>query len=654
MAGATEDRGGSMMYVCLLATVAALGGLLFGYDTAVISGAIGFLQLHFELDPQLWKGWAAACALIGCAVGAASAGLLSDHFGRKKVLIAAAVLFFVSALGTAFPPNFHWFVVYRIIGGLGVGAASMTSPMYIAEISPARVRGRMVSVNQFAIVFGMLVVYFVNYFIAGYGVEVDRLSAGPIAERIAAELAQHNGKMNRQTIAQLRDQIAAEVSHRGIEKDERFAAGLADLVVVVAERHDLPMDERAAADVSARAVAEMNEKDIDKEVRITNDMAEVIAAAMAKRPAAAIRNELIGQDVQIEVKAPPEVARKVAAKMAQAAAESAAKRDVPLAAPTVATMAELIFSEMAEAPRAWNERFGWRWMFGSEALPAAMLLLLMSLVPESPRWLTKRQRRPEALDILTRVGGTGHAATELAEIEEAIAQESESLTQLFQPGMRIVLIVGVILAVLQQITGINVFLYYAPEIFKKMGTGANVALLQTVLVGAVNLGFTVIAIWTVDRLGRKPLMLTGFTGMGISLAAMGLAAYCGRAEVWVLAFILGYIACFAISVGPVTWVILSEIFPTRIRGRAMAVATVCLWVANFVVTQTFTLMDEDRWLTATFRHAFPFWVYGVFSVVSVLFVWQFVPETKARTLEEIERSWTKTPLAAPQSPGEKR
>jgi len=473
-----ERRGGSIAYVTLLASVAALGGLLFGYDTAVIAGAIGFLQQHFKLDPQLWTGWAAASALIGCAVGAAVAGMLSDALGRKRVLIISAVLFLVSALGTALPRNLTEFIIFRIIGGFGVGAASITSPMYIAEVSPARIRGRMVSVNQLAIVSGMLVVYFVNYFIAAYGTSLDKLAAETATEAAAG-------------------------------------AGV-----------------------------------------------------------------------------------------------------VP-----------------------WNVQYGWRWMFGSEAVPALLLLVLMFRVPESPRWLVKRRRRDDALAVLTRVGGAEHAAVELTDIEDAIAHESGSLVQLLLPGMRIVLVIGVVLAVLQQVTGINVFLYYAPEIFKKLGTGTSAALLQTVVVGAVNLGFTVIAIWTVDRLGRRPLMLVGYMGMALALVGMGLAAYLQQIALWVLIFILGYIACFALSVGPVTWVILSEIFPTRIRGRAMAVATVCLWLANFVVTQTFTMMDGDPLLIERFHHGYPFWVYALLSVVSVLFIWRFVPETKGRTLEQIERSW---------------
>ena len=450
---------GSGLYVFLVCVVAALGGLLFGYDTGVISGAIGFLQEHFGLDPQWGTGGAAACALVGCSLGVAIAGVLSDWLGRKKVLILSAVLFFVSALGTALPRTLAQFVVFRIIGGVGVGAASITSPMYIAEISPARIRGRMVSVNQFAIVTGFMVVYLVNYFIALQGTE------------------------------------------------------------------------------------------------------------------------------------------------------------------------------------DWNLRFGWRWMFGSEALPALLLLALLFLVPESPRWLTKRKRSDEAMAILSRIGGGRYAKDELASIEEAIAHESGSMAQLLHPGMRVALVIGVVLAILQQVTGINVFLYYAPEIFKSMGAGTNVALLQTVVVGAVNLGFTVVAIWTVDRLGRKPLMIVGAAGMGISLLAMGLAAFYQKTEAWLLMFILGYIACFALSIGPVTWVILSEIFPTRIRGRAMAVAAVCLWLANYVVTQTFTVMDRDAWLVEKFHHGFPFWVYGALCVVEVVFVWVFVPETKGKTLEEIERFW---------------
>lgn len=540
-----------MVFVFLVALVAALGGLLFGYDTAVISGAIGFLRLHFDLDPQYATGWAAACALLGCAMGAALAGVASDRLGRKRVLLLSAVAFLVSAVGTALPRTFFEFIVFRMIGGLGIGAASMSSPMYIAEIAPARVRGRMVSINQLAIVSGMVIVYFVNFAIAEVGASADRRRAAVTAPGGPARL---EPDFARQFIARYAPRLPE--THRA-----EVAALLAN---------------RAALDAT-RLAAFLKEHDV------------------------AVEPETI----------------------------------------------ELV--RQGQTP--WNERAGWRWMFGSGALPALVLLVLLILVPESPRFLTKQGRLDEALAVLRRVGGEATARRELADIQDALAREAGSLAQLFQPGLRVVFFIGVVLAILQQVTGINVFLYFAPEIFKKMGAGTHAALLQTVLVGTVNMLFTIVAIWTVDRWGRKPLMLVGFTGMGVCLVAMGLSAYFQRTEVWALVFILGYIACFALSVGPVTWVILSEIFPTGIRGRAMAVATVCLWVANFLVTQTFTMMDESPWLLATFHRAFPFWLYAALCVVSVLFVWRLVPETKGKTLEEIERGWLADHQAGGLAPG---
>jgi sugar porter (SP) family MFS transporter len=456
-----NQQQGSFAYVSRVCLVATLGGLLFGYDTAVIAGAIGFLKAHFGMDAAT-QGWATSCALAGCVLGVALAGWTSDRFGRRSTLMLSAVLFLVSALGTAFPRTLTEFIVFRIVGGIGVGAASMTSPMYIAEISPARFRGRLVSVNQLAIVSGMLVVYFVNYGIAGLGDEV------------------------------------------------------------------------------------------------------------------------------------------------------------------------------------WNQTIGWRWMFGSEAIPAMALLVFLFTVPESPRFLSKQGKTEQARAVLQRIGGTAHAEREMAEITDALSHESPSIGQLFAPGMRLALGIAVVLAILQQVTGINVFLYYATEIFKGMAaSNIDAALLQTVVVGAVNLTFTIVAIWTVDRLGRKPLMIAGSIGMGLSLTALGAAAILGRAAVWGLPFILGYIACFALSVGPVTWVILSEIFPTKIRGRAMAIATLFLWAANFVVSQTFPMMDENPWLVEKFNHGFPFFIYAGFCVVLAIFVIAVVPETKGRTLEEIEASWTR-------------
>lgn len=445
-------------YLVMICLVAALGGLLFGYDTAVISGAIGFLQSHFQLTPAM-KGWAAASALLGCVMGCLVAGVFSDLLGRKKTLLLAAFLFVVSSIGTAIPERFWVFVVFRILGGVAIGVASLASPMYIAEISPARIRGRMVSVNQFAIISGMLVIYFVNYAIT---------------------------------------------------------------------RPDNPV---------------------------------------------------------------------------------------------------------------WNETTGWRWMFASGCIPAALFFALVFSVPESPRWLVEQGREQTARDVLLRINPADEADRELTAIRETLSLQPASFVELLGPRLRKALLVGIGLAVLQQVTGINVFLYYAPEIFKQLGSGVNAALLQTIVVGAVNLLFTIGAIWTVDLLGRKPLMIAGAAGMGLCLIGMGAIAQSGKMPLGVLAFILGYIAFFALSVGPVTWVLLSEIYPTRLRGRAMSVATVFLWSANFAVSQTFPMLDENPWLVRHFNHAFPFYLYAAFCAVLVLLVWGAVPETKGRTLEEIEKDW---------------
>jgi len=532
----TQEKG-SVVYVIKVCVVAALGGLLFGYDTGVIAGGIGFLQRHFDLGAGLEKGWAAASALIGCTIGVSIAGLLSDWLGRKKVLILSAVFFLVSALGTAFPETIAQFIIFRIIGGIGVGAASITSPMYIAEISPARIRGRMVSINQLAIVTGFLVVYMANFFIAGYGTGIDR-------GRVGEHIAEHGAVLKASAVAKFIDDRCEDIN-----------------------------------DVQATAF---------------------VGGQGGTLEAGAVVDFIEGHGVEVS------------------------ELDVEVAGYGVPS---------------WPVQKGWRWMFGSESLPAVLLLVFLFFVPESPRWLAKQKRGDEALGILARVDGTDYAKSELAEIRDAVAMESGSLRQLLKPKMRIVLVIGIVLAVLQQVTGINVFLYFGTEIFKKMGSGTNAALLQTVVVGAVNFSFTIIAIWTVDKLGRKPLMIVGSAGMGISLLAMGLAAYFGRTELWMLLFILGYIACFAMSVGPVTWVILSEIFPTGIRGRAMGIATVCLWVANYIISQTFPMMDESSWLIAKFHHAFPFWLYGGFCIILLIFVWRFVPETKGKSLEEIERYW---------------
>ncbi|MEW6511745.1 MAG: sugar porter family MFS transporter [Bacteroidota bacterium] len=450
------------LFIAFICAVAALGGLLFGYDTAVISGAIGYMSRYFGMTPTM-EGWTSSCVLLGCAVGAGSAGFVSDRIGRKMALMLAALCFFASALGTSLAPTLGVFVAFRILGGLGIGSASIISPMYIAEVSPAHIRGKMVTVNQFAIVTGMLLVYFVNYGIARQGTE------------------------------------------------------------------------------------------------------------------------------------------------------------------------------------EWNQTDGWRWMFGSGAFPSFFLLVALLFIPETPRWVALHARNgiERARKVMIRIGGEEYARDELRGIENSANRSSSPLTELLAKPFRTVFLLGIALAVLQQITGINVFLYYGPEIFKSIvqGTKTDVALLQTIVIGACNMLFTVVAFTSVDRFGRRPLMLIGASGMCLALTAMGVAAFFGRTEGWLLAFILTYIASFALAVGPVTWVILSEIFPTRMRATAMAIATVCLWIANYGVSQTFPMLDKSTLLVDLFHHAFPFWVYAAFCVVLFLLVLTMVPETKGKSLEEIERTW---------------
>jgi SP family xylose:H+ symportor-like MFS transporter len=460
------------MKLLFITLVATLGGLLFGYDTAVISGAIGNLKQHFALSDAA-MGWAASSALVGCIMGAVLAAFLSSSLGRKKSLVLAAILFLISAIGTAFPASFNQFILFRIIGGLGVGLASMLSPMYIAEIAPADKRGQLVSYNQFAIVFGMLLVYFVNYFIALQG------------------------------------------------------------------------------------------------------------------------------------------------------------------------------------NATWNITTGWRWMFLSEAIPASLFLLMLFFVPSSPRWLMMKGRKAEARQVLLQMNSADTTQQIIANIQDSFQQKKGAWRDLLKPGMSKLLIIGIFLSVFQQVTGINVFLYYAPEIFKSFGSGSNSALLQTILVGAVNLVFTIVAIFTVDKIGRKPLQIIGALGMAVCIGTIGFGAYTQNVGAWLLVFVLGYIASFALSWGPVTWVLLSEIFPNKVRSLALSVAVAAQWISNFVVSQTFPMMDGNAYLKNTFHGAFPFWLYGIMGILAALFVYRFVPETKGKSLEELEETLVANPTPTKQKPLEK-
>ena len=444
---------GNKWYVYKATIVAAVGGLLFGYDTAVVAGAIGFIEKRYDLSSAM-VGWVASCALIGCIAGAMFAGKLSDGIGRKKVLILSAILFAVSSIGILLPMSLDWFIFFRIIGGLGIGIASMLAPMYISEIAPAPIRGRLVSINQLGIVSGILLIYFVNATIAGW--------------------------------------------------------------------HD----------------------------------------------------------------------------------------------------------------EAWNVSIGWRWMFGSGVFPSVIFLALLFFVPESPRWLAQKQRWNDAEFILAKVNGARKAKTELDEIKAALNIEKNSFSDIVKPGVRKALMIGIILCIFSQVTGINAIMYYAPEIFKATGDASSSALMQTVLVGVINVLFTLVAIKYVDKWGRRTLLLVGSSGMAVCLAIVGSAFYFGFAEGYlVLIAILAYISFFAISLGPLAFVVISEIFSNRNRGAAMSVCIFFLWTSVYLVSQTFPM------LLASIGSAFTFWIYMVMAIVAFFFILKMIPETKGKSLEEIELYW---------------
>jgi len=314
----------------------------------------------------------------------------------------------------------------------------------------------------------------------------------------------------------------------------------------------------------------------------------------------------------------------------------------------IAAVACINYVIAQQGNQAWLINTGWRWMFAAGVVPSFLFVILRLFMPESPRWLIEKKREDEALDILTKVAGADFAKSEAASIKAALSEEKGTLSELFSPKLRKPLLVGIALAILQQVTGINVFMYFGATIFKNMSasTGVDAGLLQQIIINGSCVLFTVIAIATVDKWGRKPLMLIGSAGMGISLVAMGALAQTMKdptaATGWMLTFIILYIGCFGLSVGPVVWVILSEIYPTAVRGRALGLATFFLWVADYIVTQTFPIMDaKSSWFVAHFNHAFPFYVYAGFCVVLLFVVGMFTPETKGKSLEEIEHLWHK-------------
>ncbi len=476
-------KGGSRVYLVSVVMVTVLGGLLFGYDTAVISGAEKGLQAFFMgatdfTYTDFWHGFTSSSALIGCIIGSALSGVLATNWGRKRTLVFAGVMFFISAWGSMFPesmilpkgkPDLTLLVVfniYRVIGGVGVGLASAVCPMYIGEIAPSRIRGMLVSWNQFAIIFGQLVVYFVNYFILG-------------------------------------DHVA----------------------------------------------------------------------------------------------------------------------------PLIQSVGNGVNSILNGSEAAWAIETGWRYMFGSEMIPAGLFAVLICFVPETPRYLVMIGRDDKAENVLTRINGAEEARKVLAEIKNTITQKTEKLLTY---GV-VCIFVGVMLSVFQQAIGINAVLYYAPRIYEAMGFDDPMKL--TVFNGIINLGFTCVAIFTVEKLGRKPLLIIGSLGMAIG--AIGVALSFGNAslQLFCMISIMLYSVSFMFSWGPICWVLIAEVFPNTIRGAAVAIAVAFQWIFNWIVSTSFVPMVNSL------GYWFTYGMYGVICILAAVFVWRMVPETKGKTLEDMSKLW---------------
>lgn len=537
-----ERRTYNMGYVWAISLTAALGGLMFGYDWVVISGTKPFYERFFEIRTAWEEGWAMGSALVGCLIGAVLSGSLSDRFGRKRLLILSALVFLVSSIGTGLADSFSAFNLWRIAGGVAIGLASNLSPMYIAEIAPAAVRGRLVSMNQFTIVIGILVAQAANYGIAGYGTAVDRQAVGE-------HLARSGSVLDTAAVA---ENLAWQVS-------QEKRRSVAEEFTALAEKRSQALDYSAVKEL----VKEMN-----------------VAKPDAKLKADELSTELAG-------------------------------RKIP----------------------SWNVGLGWRWMFGVTALPACFFFALMFFVPESPRWLVKNGRSAEARSVLARIGGEAHADQEVRSIEGTLVGEIEKVNfrDLLEPRMTKILVIGVALAVLQQWCGINVIFYYATDLFRAAGYEVSDALLNIVVIGAVNLAFTVAAVFSVDRFGRRILMLLGFAGLTLIHLLIGASFASGQGGSVVLYLALAAIGCYALSLAPVTWVVLSEIFPNRIRGAAMSVSVFALWTACFLLTFTFPLLNKSLGTAGTF------WIYAAICLFGLFFAWSRLTETKGKTLEEIEK-----------------
>lgn len=458
-----EKSNFNRQFILGITLVSAMGGLLFGYDWVVIGGAKPFYERFFDIaNSAHLQGWAMSSALIGCLVGAMSSGYFSDRFGRKLPLITAAALFTIAAIGTGAVNSFTPFIIYRLIGGLGIGLASAISPMYIAEISPAEMRGRLVSINQLTIVIGILAAQIVNYLIA----------------------------------------------------------------------EPVPAD---ATD-------------------------------------------------------------------------------------------EFILN-------SWNGQTGWRWMFWAGTVPALLFFVFSFFIPESPRFLAKSGNWKQAKATLERIGGTQYAIQEQKEIAETLHGTESKIDwkALGSKKVRPVLILGVVLAVFQQWCGINVIFNYAEEVFTSAGYSVGDMLFNIVITGTVNLIFTFLAMRMVDSWGRRKLMLLGSIGLAVIYFMLGTSYFFELKGLAILVLVMVAIATYAMTLAPITWVVLSEIFPNSVRGAAMAIATTALWIACFVLTYTFPILNKMLNASGTF------WLYGLICFSGFLFILKKLPETKGKSLEEIEK-----------------
>jgi MFS transporter, SP family, xylose:H+ symportor len=458
-AAATVGRSG---YVWGIAMVAALGGLLFGYDWVVIGGARQFYEIYFHLSSAALIGWANSCALVGCLIGSLAAGPLANTAGRSRILLVSAIVFAISSVFTGHAHAFWSFILWRILGGVAIGLSSNVSPLFIAEISPAAIRGRLVSLNQFAIVVGILLAQIVNW-------------------------------------------------------------------------------------------------------------------AIARPVLAGASNEALLQ--------------------------------------------------------TWNVQDGWRWMFYAVAIPAMVFTVASIFLPESPRWLLDRGHPDEARTVLERIGGSAYASSEMASMQRSFARQAQTSVHwkaLLRPGILPIVLTGMALAVLQQWTGINILFNYAAEVYRSAGYRANDIFLNIVITGTINLVFTLVSMALVDRVGRRRLMIYGAAGIGISHLLCALA----YREQWpaaaVLILTLCAIACYALTLAPVTWVLIAEIFPHQVRSHGISAAVSALWIASFLLTYSFPSLNTHLGTAGTFM------LYGAICIVGVVFVARVVPETKGKSLEEIE------------------